>query len=145
MFIRPVSRFLPTHMFGVRRFFCVALVVRFELCAFGRIGVCVMEFVLSAVALAFLAVLVGLSAVVFRSKDYYQSQIEQLQGVRQDLAVVCADVDFLFTRLADIDATLHGHSVLGSDATNLVKDLVSSAHVVLDDVQVRLDSMKSQV
>ena len=145
MFHRPVSRFLPTHMFGVRRFFCVALVVRFELCAFGRIGVCVMEFVLSAVALAFLAVLVGLSAVVFRSKDYYQSQNEQLQGVRQDLAVVCADVDFLFTRLADIDATLHGHSVLGSDATNLVKDWVSSAHVVLDDVQVRLDSMKSQV
>ena len=104
-----------------------------------------MDIVLSAVALAFLSVLVGLAAVVFRSKDYYQAQIEQLQNVRQDLAVVCADVDFLFTRLADIDATLHGHSVLGSDATDLVKDWVSSAHVVLDDVQVRLDSMKSQV
>jgi len=119
--------------------------VCFELCAFGRIGVVVVDFVLIAVALAFLAMLLGLAAVVFRSKDYYRSQIEQLQGVRQDLAVVCADVDFLFTRLADIDATLHGRSVLGSDATDLVKDWVSSAHVVLDDVQHRLDSMKSQV
>jgi len=102
-----------------------------------------MEFVLSAVALAFLAVLVGLSAVVFRSKDYYVAQVRELKSVREDLAVVCADVDFLFCRLADIDSMLDGRSVLGSDATDLVKDWVSSAHVVLDDVQVRLDALRS--
>jgi hypothetical protein len=104
-----------------------------------------MDIVLSAVALAFLAVLVGLAAVVFRSKDYYQSQIEQLQGVRQDLAVVCADVDFLFCRLAEVERLLHNHSVLGSVETSSVKDWVSSAHAVLDDVNSRLADMQSQV
>jgi hypothetical protein len=143
VFHRPVSRFLPTHMFGVRRFFCVARVVRFELCAFGRIGVCVMEFLLSGVALAFLAVLVGLASVVFRSKDYYLAQVRELESVRQDLAVVCVDIDFLFCRLADIDSMLDGRSVLGSEATDLVKDWVSTAHLVLDGVQVRLDALKS--
>ena len=102
-----------------------------------------MEFVLSAVALAFLAVLVGLSAVVFRSKDYYVAQVRELESVRQDLAVVCVDIDFLFCRLADIDSMLDGRSVLGSEATDLVKDWVSNAHIVLDGVQVRLDALKS--
>ena len=104
-----------------------------------------MDVVLSAVALAFLAVLFGLATVVFRSKDFDRARQLDINALRQDLNVVSTDVDFLFTRLADIDATLHGHSVLGSDATGLVKDWVSSAHVVLDDVQDRLDSMKSQV
>lgn len=98
---------------------------------------------MSAVVLAFLAVLLGLAAVVFRNNELHAAQAKRLRYVRDDVDVLSADVDFLFSRLADIDSMLHGRSVLGSDATDAVRDWVSSAHVVLDDVQERLNTLKS--
>lgn len=93
----------------------------------------------------FAAVFFGFAFVLVRLTEHNAVRQTQLDNVRQDLGVVAADVDFLFTRLADVETQLHSHSVLGSDLTLSVKDWVSDAHRTLDDVQSRLQSLKSEV
>lgn len=104
-----------------------------------------MEIVLSAVALFFVSALLASAAVFFRSKDFDKARQVDINALRQDLSVVSTDVDFLFCRLAEVENLLHNHSVLGSVETSSVKEWVSSAHAVLDDVNSRLADMQSQV